>query len=134
MARHNRYNNRRNNYSNNRGFDRQPKKRSGAKQGVITKGKNRDEGFIYLSAWKANKRHGLVTVKGFENQKSTRSEARSTGNKFVTIMLEIVFRDSGNKMLELVNYNLTTGKVYIDQLGWVLSTKAPNGGFLGKVK
>ena len=145
MARNNNYNNNFNaprswdapqNFQqnfNNGGRISEPKKRSGAKQGMITKGKNRDKGYIYLSAWKANKRFGMVTVKGFENDRSKRSEAPTTGARFVTIMLEISFVDQGNVELELVSYNLTTGKAYIEKFGWVLSTKARNGGYLGKI-
>lgn len=133
MAYRNNYNNR-NNYRNDYrggGYRNQPKKKSGAKTGIQSKGKN--EGKIYVSAWKANKRHGMVSIIGFENGRSVRSESRN-GNKFVTIMFEITFKDQGNTMLELGNYNLVTGKVYLERLGWVISTKAPNGGYCGKIK
>ena len=109
---------------------REPKKKSGAKMGIQSKGIN--EGKIYISAWKANKRHGLVKITAFENARSTRSESQA-GNKFCTMMFEIFYQDSGSKVLEIAPYNMTSGKVFLEKLGWVVSTKARNGGYVGKV-
>ena len=113
-----------------RGYNSRPKKKSGAKSGIQKTGKN--QGKIYISAWKANKEHGLVTISAFENARSVRSESRN-GNKFVTLMFEVFYKRTGSKVLELANYNLTTGKVYLEKLGWVISTKAPNGGYVGGI-
>lgn len=108
----------------------QPKKKSGAKMGIQSKGRN--EGKIYVSAWKANKQMGLVKITAFENSRSTRSESKS-GNKFVTMMFEIFYQNSGSKVLEIAPFNLTSGKVFLEKLGWVISTKASRGGYCGKV-
>ena len=116
---------------NNGGTISTGKKRSGAKMGIQSKGRN--EGKIYVSAWKANKQHGLVKISAFENARSTRSESQS-GNKFVTMMFEIFYQNSGSKVLEIAPFNLTSGKVFLEKLGWVVSTKARNGGFTGKIK
>ena len=107
-----------------------PNKRSGAKLGIQSKGKN--EGKVYVSGWKANKSHGLVKITAFENGRSTRSESK-TGNRFVMLMFEIFYQNTGTKVLELANFNLTSGKAYLEKLGWVVSTKAPNGGYVGKI-
>jgi hypothetical protein len=125
MAYQNNYNN--NNQGRNQG---QKKKHSGAKEGIQRAGVN--EGKIYISAWVYRKNHGLIKISGFENRKSTRSQSER-GNQFVTIMFECFYKDSGNTILELANYNLTTGKVFLEKLGYVVSTKAPNGGYTGPI-
>lgn len=105
------------------------KKKSGAKEMYSKK----DGDFIGLSAWNHSKDRGLVTVKGFINSKSVESQS-DRGNKFVTIMLEVFYHRTGNRLLELVNYNKTSGKCYLDKMNWVLSTKANNGGYLGRAQ
>ena len=117
--------------SGNRGNYRfRPKKKSGAKAGIQSRGKN--EGKLYVSAWKANKEHGMVKISAFENARSVSSESRN-GNKFVTMMFEVFYKRTGSKVLEVANYNKTTGKVFLEKVGWVISTKAPNGGYVGPI-
>lgn len=113
------YNNNNNNYQQSQQL---PPKRSGAKEGRTKHGK------LYLSAWKVGKRSGMVTVSAFENKRSTWYKE----NRRVTLMCEVIFKDQGTKMLELVHYNLDTGKAFLPKLGLVLSTKAARGGYLGK--
>lgn len=111
----------RNNY-----VERAPKKRSGAKQGLTKKGK------IYVNAWNVSKSRGFITVEAFENKKSTRSVSKSgTNYKFITMMFEVFYHKTGNKVLEVANFNMTTGKVHLKKLNMTISTKAPNGGFFG---
>ena len=119
--------------NSNRGnnFHRDQKKRSGAKEGsFVTK-----DGVtgIYINGWNYNRRRGLLTVKAFENSKSKKYES-DRGNKFISLMFEIFYKDSGNKILEVGLYNMTTGKVFLEKIGMVISTKAPNGGYFGQIK
>ncbi|MEP3228767.1 MAG: hypothetical protein ABJO02_03360 [Reichenbachiella sp.] len=114
-------------YQNNYRQDRNQKKHSGAKE------KQCKNGALGIFAWNYSRNRGLISVKGFTNSKSTESESER-GNKFVTIMLECFYKNSGNRVLELVNYNKTTGKAYLEKLGMVISTKAPNGGYFGQIK
>ena len=108
------------------------KKHSGAKVGVQREGKNK--GKIYLSAWNYSRSRGMITVKAFENAKSKAYTVKSTGNRFVMVMLEIFYKKTGNIILDLVSYNLDTGKAYSDKLGMVISCQAPNGGYFGQIK
>lgn len=122
-----RKNNRNNRNSRNDNYDK--KKRSGAqaKQYVTKDGVTG----LCINAWNYNNRRGMVKVSAFENSKSVESESK-TGNKFIMMMFEIFYVDTGAKVLELANYNKTTGKVFLTKLGMVISTKAANGGYFGK--
>lgn len=129
----NNYNRRgnRGNYNNNyqpqnNGYQAPPPKKSGAKAGMTKHNK------MFVAAWNASKDKGLIVVSAFENSRSTHSESQ-TGNKFITMMFEIQYRKSGNRLLELANYNVTTGKVYLQKLGMVISTKAARGGYFGRI-
>lgn len=124
------YNNRGRGGYNNR--NQEPPKRSGAKEGIISKGKNAGKGMIYISAWKVNKRHGMVSIKAFENAKSKRWES-DRGKKHVSLIFEVIFKDQGNTMVIPANYCMTTGKAFLDQLGWVVSTQARRGGYCGPI-
>ncbi|WP_406629023.1 hypothetical protein RAN98_03730, partial [Ornithobacterium rhinotracheale] len=116
----------------NRGYDRgynnqrQPKKHSGAKAGQSKNGR------FYVTAWNYSKQRGMITVKAFENSKSVRSESPNTGNRFITMMFEAFYKKTGAKVLEIASFNVNTGKVYLQKLGMVISTKAPNGGYFGQ--
>lgn len=119
-----------------RGYQKPQKKRSGAKAGTFTtKGTSKRKSWtgIYVNAWNYSRSRGLITVSGMENSKSTKSTSKN-GNRFITIMFEVFYKRTGNSFLELANYNVTTGKVYLEKLGMCISTKAPNGGFFGKIK
>ncbi|MRJ08070.1 hypothetical protein EDL99_04100 [Ornithobacterium rhinotracheale] len=113
----------------NRGYNNQrpQKKHSGAKAGTTKKGG------IYVTAWNYSKQKGMITVKAFENSRSVRSESQ-TGNRFLMMMFEVFYKNTGAKVLELANYNVNTGKVYLQKVGMVISTKAPNGGYFGQIK
>ncbi len=90
---------------------------------------------LCVHAWNYSKSRGMVSVKAFENSKSVYSEEKKLGkNKYVLLMFEIFYHNSGVKILELANYNLTTGKVFLKKINMVISTKAPNGGFFGQIK
>lgn len=104
---------------------RPQKKHSGAKEGQTKKGK------LYVYAWNYSRDRGLIKIKAFENKKTTFSTSER-GNEFATLMFEIFYTKTGNKLLEIAPYNLTTGKVFLEQLGIVISTKAPNGGYCGR--
>lgn len=112
---------------NNRGYNdnNSTSKKSGSKHGKTKKGAH------YVTAWNVSKSKGFLTVKAFENKKSVYSESEN-GNKFIMMMFEIFYKDTGNTVLQLANFNLTTGKVYLDKLNMVISTKAPNGGYFGQ--
>lgn len=109
-------------------YQRPNKKHSGAKSG---QGKN---GKFYVTAWNYSKQRGLIAVKAFENSKSVRSESPNTGNRFITMMFEVFYKKTGAKVLEIASFNVNTGKVYLQKLGMVISTKAPNGGYFGQIK
>jgi len=117
------------NYNHSHASHHRPrKKRSGAKCGVGTNGK------FYVSAWNASRDKGLIVVSAFENKKSKKYEVKSSGKKFTMMIFEIVYRKTGNKVLELASFCTTTNKVYLKRLGMVISCNAPNGGYMGQIK
>lgn len=128
MGYNNGYNSR--GYSNrgyNNNYNNRPrKKRSKAGCGV---GKN---GKFYVWGWNASKQKGLIKVNAYENRKSKKYEVKSSGKKFIMMMFEIRYMRTGNTVLELASFCTTTGKVYLDKLGMVISCNAPNGGYMGK--
>ena len=83
-----------------------------------------------INAWFRNRKAGMVKIVAFENSKSVKSESRK-GNRFITTMFEIFYKDSGNKILEIGTYNYNSGKVFLKKTGIIISTKAPNGGYAG---
>ncbi len=122
------YNN--NNYNQNSGYNQNKKKRSGAKLSPIKIGKGR--GMWSVHAWNYSKERGLVTVKGFQNTRSTKY-SNDQGEQSSSIMLEIFYHRTGQRLLNLGWIKENTGKIYVDKLGMVISTKAPNGGYFGKI-
>lgn len=113
-------------YSNN-----QPKKRSGAKETIQKKGKN--TGKLAIVAWNYSRRRGLITLSAFENKKSKRIKSK-VGNRFVTLIAEVVSRDTGEVSIHPIIYNVETGKAFVQRLNMVISTKAANGGYFGTIK
>lgn len=118
-------------YNRDDRYHRRQKKKSGAKEGTyVTK-----DGVtgMYISAWNYSRRRGLLVCKAFENSKSKKYESER-GNTFISMMFECFYKDNGNKVLEVALYNTRTGKVFLEKLGMVISTKAPNGGYFGQIK
>ncbi|MFJ1412404.1 hypothetical protein [Capnocytophaga canimorsus] len=114
------------------GQSQQPyKKKSGAKevQGVTREGKE----YFGISAWFVSKNAGLVKINAFENSKSTHFTTQR-GREGVSLMFEVIYRDSGIKRLEVATYFFDTGKAFLKDLGIIVSTKAPNGGYAGFFK
>ncbi|MFJ1382063.1 hypothetical protein [Capnocytophaga canimorsus] len=114
------------------GQSQQPyKKKSGAKevQGVTREGKE----YFGISAWFVSKNAGLVKINAFENSKSTHFTTQR-GREGVSLMFEVVYRDSGIKRLEVATYFFDTGKAFLKDLGIIVSTKASNGGYAGFFK
>lgn len=104
------------------------KKRSGASEhrGKTTAGKD----FFGVSAWCYSKSAGRIKISGFENERSTRFQNKQ-GEKSMMLMFEVLYQDTGNKVLEIAQYKMTTGKARLKRLGIDISTKAANGGYCG---
>ena len=118
-----------NGYNNN-----QPKKkRSGAKYGINVNG-NKGQGMLHVIAWNYSKSRGLIKATAFETSKSKRYTAPSTKNDHIMLFFEIFYERTGNKIIEHVSFNKTTGKAYLPTLGMVISCTAPNGGYFGQIK
>jgi hypothetical protein len=108
-------------------------KKSGAKQGM-TKHKK-----LYISAWNASKTKGLIKISAFENRLSKTYERElKTGDVkpeiCLSMMFEVFYSTTGNTVLELGFYNLTTGVVVLGKVGLTIATKAANGGYCGTYK
>ena len=105
------------------------KKRSGAKETIQRKGKNK--GKLAISAWNYSRSKGLIVFSAFENKRSKYPQSKK-GNKFITMIGELVHRKTGEVTVHPIIYNVDTGKAYLNRLDMVISTKAPNGGYFGK--
>lgn len=106
----------------------EPKKRSGAKE---TEGYTQnDRKFFGVVAWFYKARTGMVSIKAFSNEKSTWFDTED-GNGGVTMMWEVFYRDTGVKNITIASYFFGSGKAYLKELGVMVSTKAPNGGYAG---
>lgn len=112
----------------NRGYQRAPKKKSGAKevQGTTKEGNQ----YFGISAWFSRKNVGLVQIKAFENSKSTHFTTER-GRDGISLMFEVFYKNSGIKRLEVATYFFDSGKAFLKDLGIIVSTKAPNGGYAG---
>lgn len=139
------YNNNNNRYNNNNNSPQMPmgtvvngqiltqngwrpyKKKSGAKE---VSGTNSNGKWWGVSAWFANKRSGLVKISAFENEKSTRFE-NEKGEESIMLLFEVIYPNTGQKVLEISQYKFSTGKAFLSNLGIVISTKSPNGGYCG---
>lgn len=131
----NNYNHNYNNgsYNYHQPYPRSRKKRSGAKNGITQKKNNHAGGKIWVNAWNYSRQRGLITASAIENKKSVKSKSKN-GNRFVTMMFEIFYHNTGNTVLEVANYNVDSGKVYLEKIGMVISCQAPNGGYFGRIK
>lgn len=113
------------------------KKKSGAKEIRTDKaGKQltdrNGKPVIGLSAWCYTKRTGLISISGFSHYKSKWYE-NAKGEEGVSIVCEVVYKDSGVTKIIPVAYNAVTGKAYLKEIGLMLSTKGANGGFCGQM-
>jgi hypothetical protein len=108
-------------------------KKSGAKTGLTRATDNHEGGKIWVNAWNASKKKGLITFSAIENKKS-KEYKRKDGSIAISLLFEVFYKNTGNKVLELGFYNTTTGKVVLSKTGFIISTKSPNGGYCGIFK
>mgnify|MGYP003144450066 CR=1 FL=1 len=111
------YNNR-NNYQNN-----QPApKRSGAKYSVISKGDFK--GFLIVNAWNKSRSKGMITAKVAPYKDSQEYTAKTSGKTYITMIAEVFYRDTGQKMIVPCSMNKQTRVIVLSDLGMVIT---PNG-------
>lgn len=104
-------------------------KKSGAKETIIKDGKSK--GLIAINAWNSSKSKGFITAKAFQTHASTKSKGES-GKRHVALIFEVLYRDTGNKLIIPASYCVDTGKAFLEDLNMVIATKAPNGGYFGR--
>jgi len=116
--------------NNGVGNDRNRKKRSGAKE---VRGTTKDGNpYFGVVAWNAGK-HGMLKVSAFENANSTRF-TNDRGEESIMLLFEVINTSTLAKHLEVAQYKFSTGKAMLSNLGKIISTKAPNGGYFGQYK
>lgn len=134
------YSNRRTNYNqdfsqtqrSNNGYQYQPqrqvKKHSGCKTGILKAGNFQGE--QYVSGWNYSKAHGLRSFLATPYSKTKKSISKKTGTEWLNVVVKVqpkqqkAFLVSG--MLEV-----RTNRVIIEELGMIMNPKAPNGGYCG---
>jgi len=108
-------------YNNNNRNPQPQHKKSGASYTKIRAGGS--EGFYHVSAWKSSKQ-GLITASCFPL--SAKDEVpkihKSDRNDFITYIVKVKQGINVSTYFSLMN--LTTRKIYIKELGWIIS---PNG-------
>ena len=109
-------------------YDQSNKKRSGAKETIQKKGKNK--GKLAIVAWNYSRRRGMIQFSAFENKKSKRVKSKK-GNRYLSLIGELVMKDTGEVTIHPIVYDVDSGKAYLRRLHMVISTKAPNGGYFG---
>lgn len=110
-----------NSYGNNRGGG-QPPKRSGAKYSQIKTGKFK--GGTIINAWNKSRGKGLITAKVAPYGNSKEYTAESSGNTFITMIAEVFYHNSGQKLLIPCSMNKDTRVVVLSDIGMVIT---PNG-------
>lgn len=117
--------NRNGNWNGNRGNGYQNKpqaKRSGAKYSIIRNGKF--EGGTIVNAWNKSRGKGLITAKVAPYKDSKEYTAKSSGKTYITMIAEVFYHNTGQKMLIPCSMNKNTKVIVLSDLGMVIS---PNG-------
>lgn len=114
------------------------KKKSGAKEITTDKAGKRlvdrnGKPIIGVSAWMVSRSTGLISISGFSHYKSTWF-SNAKGQEGVSIIVDVVYKDTGQKTTAAIAYNTVTGKAYLKELGIMFSTKGNNGGYCGKMQ
>ncbi len=110
------------NWNRNGGNMQPPPKRSGAKYSTIKTGKFK--GATIVNAWNKSKGKGLITAKVAPYKDSKEYTAKSTGNVFITMIAEIFYHNSGQKMLIPCSMNKDTKVIVLSDIGMTIT---PNG-------
>ncbi|RIV68713.1 hypothetical protein [Flagellimonas aequoris] len=114
--------NRGGNWNGNGGNMQPPPKRSGAKYSTIKTGKFK--GATIVNAWNKSKGKGLITAKVAPYKDSKEYTAKSTGNVFITMIAEVFYHNSGQKMLIPCSMNKDTKVIVLSDIGMTIT---PNG-------
>lgn len=122
----NRYNNSRRGYSggynSNHQNNQQPVKKSGATYSKISKGNF--VGSTIVNAWNKSRSRGLITCTVAPYKGSKTYKADTSGEKYQTMMAEIFYHNTGQKILEPCSMNIKTKRIVLKSLGMVIT---PNG-------
>lgn len=96
-------------------------KRSGAIYSKIRQGKY--EGHTVINAWNYSKTRGLIkcTVSPYRN---TREYRNADGDVKITMIAKVFYTRTGNEVIIPCSLNRNTGKVFLQDLGMVIT---PNG-------
>jgi len=115
-----------NNYGNgnrNSYQQREQKKHSGCKSGTDRNGKP------YVQGWKFDKRNGLRSFYATP-YKGTQEVKSKTGKVWQNWFVRIKNAD-GSEIKTSGMYDVSTGKVIIDSVGFVMNPRGGRGGYLG---
>ena len=103
------------------------KKHSGCKSGVDKKGRR------YVSGWKYTKRAGLVSffAAPYKGTKQRRSKNDILWENWI-----VKFRSNTTMVEDITTclYNVQSGKVVIQKMGFVMNPKGGKGGYVGTFK
>lgn len=111
------------------GGQRPVKKHSGAKSGVNSKGSAK--GKQNITGWNYSRNGGLLTFIA-TSYKDTDKHKSKSGRVWENWMVSWFNKTTKAKGVVSGLYDTTTGKLIINDWGWVVNPKAPNGGYSGK--
>lgn len=104
-------------------FVPQKGKYSGVKTGIAFNKKFKQD-FRWINGFYIGKKTGLLKISAFENSKSKRYTDKSgKGNKFVMLMFEVFYQNTGNKVLELASFHEQSQTVVLQKLGLFIDCK-----------
>lgn len=110
----------RTNRGNFQGNSQRPQvKRSGAKYSIIRKGDF--EGGTIINAWNKSKGKGLITAKVAPYKDSKEYTAQSSGKTYITMIAEVFYHNSGQKMIIPCSMNKSTKAVVLQDIGMVIT-------------
>lgn len=115
-------------YNQNTRYSRnapQIKKHSGCSSGLTKKDQT-----LYVRGWKFDKRNGLRSFIAGPNKNTSDHKSKTSGRVWQNWTCKIT-EASGQSFLTSCLYDTTTGKVIINDLGFVMNPKARNGGYVG---
>jgi len=108
------------NRGNFQGNSQRPQvKRSGAKYSIIRKGDF--EGGTIINAWNKSKGKGLITAKVAPYKDSKEYTAQSSGKTYITMIAEVFYHNSGQKLIIPCSMNKSTKAVVLQDIGMVIT-------------
>jgi hypothetical protein len=109
-------------------------KHSGCHTGTFKEGAKL-KGKAFVQGWKWSKSHGMLSFLAFpysgKNSKTEKHVGEQNGNTWYNWVVKVYHDRTKETKLHTCLANATLDKIIIEELSFVMNTKAPNGGYVG---